>query len=511
MNRFLRFIFSRKIITILLMLIQAAALLFALIFLQSKFAVVYVTLIALSFIIVYYIINKNFNPAFKLAWVIPILLFPIFGGLVYVFFQAQLGIRMFKKALAQKVEQTKGMLKQNADILNEMDNDNKHIGNLARYLHNYAGFPVHKNTSVTYFSSGEKEFPAILKELKNAEHFIFLEYFIIADGKMWNDILTILKQKAADGIDVRVIYDGIGSEMILPDDYEKVLQKYGIKCHIFNKLRPFLSTAQNNRDHRKIIVIDGHTAFSGGVNIGDEYINEVKRFGYWKDTAVMLKGEAVWNFTMMFLQMWELMNDCNDDYLSYAPYVHYDGKFESDGFVIPYGDSPIDNEPVGKHVYLDIINKARDYVYITSPYLVLDNEMFTALTYAAKSNVDVKIIVPNIQDKWYMAIIAQSYFKDLMMAGVKIYKFTPGFIHAKNFVSDDTIAVCGSINLDYRSLYMHYECATLMYKSSAVKCIKEDFINTLEKCHQVTIEDVDNIKLPIRIITGALRLISPLL
>jgi len=511
MNRFLRFIFSRKIITILLMLIQAAALLFALIFLQSKFAVVYVTLIALSFIIVYYIINKNFNPAFKLAWVIPILLFPIFGGLVYVFFQAQLGIRMFKKALAQKVEQTEGMLKQNADILNEMDNDNKHIGNLARYLHNYAGFPVHKNTSVTYFSSGEKEFPAILKELKNAEHFIFLEYFIIADGKMWNDILTILKQKAADGIDVRVIYDGIGSEMILPDDYEKVLQKYGIKCHIFNKLRPFLSTAQNNRDHRKIIVIDGHTAFSGGVNIGDEYINEVKRFGYWKDTAVMLKGEAVWNFTMMFLQMWELMNDCNDDYLSYAPYVHYDGKFESDGFVIPYGDSPIDNEPVGKHVYLDIINKARDYVYITSPYLVLDNEMFTALTYAAKSNVDVKIIVPNIQDKWYMAIIAQSYFKDLMMAGVKIYKFTPGFIHAKNFVSDDTIAVCGSINLDYRSLYMHYECATLMYKSSAVKCIKEDFINTLEKCHQVTIEDVDNIKLPIRIITGALRLISPLL
>jgi cardiolipin synthase len=511
MNRFLRFIFSRKIITILLMLIQAAALLFALIFLQSKFAVVYVTLIALSFIIVYYIINKNFNPAFKLAWVIPILLFPIFGGLVYVFFQAQLGIRMFKKALAQKVEQTEGMLKQNADILNEMDNDNKHIGNLARYLHNYAGFPVHKNTSVTYFSSGEKEFPAILKELKNAEHFIFLEYFIIADGKMWNDILTILKQKAADGIDVRVIYDGIGSEMILPDDYEKVLQKYGIKCHIFNKLRPFLSTAQNNRDHRKIIVIDGHTAFSGGVNIGDEYINEVKRFGYWKDTAVMLKGEAVWNFTMMFLQMWELMNDCNDDYLSYAPYLHYDGKFESDGFVIPYGDSPIDNEPVGKHVYLDIINKARDYVYITSPYLVLDNEMFTALTYAAKSNVDVKIIVPNIQDKWYMAIIAQSYFKDLMMAGVKIYKFTPGFIHAKNFVSDDTIAVCGSINLDYRSLYMHYECATLMYKSSAVKCIKEDFINTLEKCHQVTIEDVDNIKLPIRIITGALRLISPLL
>lgn len=493
------------------MLIQAAALLFALIFLQSKFAVVYVTLIALSFIIVYYIINKNFNPAFKLAWVIPILLFPIFGGLVYVFFQAQLGIRMFKKALAQKVEQTEGMLKQNADILNEMDNDNKHIGNLARYLHNYAGFPVHKNTSVTYFSSGEKEFPAILKELKNAEHFIFLEYFIIADGKMWNDILTILKQKAADGIDVRVIYDGIGSEMILPDDYEKVLQKYGIKCHIFNKLRPFLSTAQNNRDHRKIIVIDGHTAFSGGVNIGDEYINEVKRFGYWKDTAVMLKGEAVWNFTMMFLQMWELMNDCNDDYLSYAPYLHYDGKFESDGFVIPYGDSPIDNEPVGKHVYLDIINKARDYVYITSPYLVLDNEMFTALTYAAKSNVDVKIIVPNIQDKWYMAIIAQSYFKDLMMAGVKIYKFTPGFIHAKNFVSDDTIAVCGSINLDYRSLYMHYECATLMYKSSAVKCIKEDFINTLEKCHQVTIEDVDNIKLPIRIITGALRLISPLL
>lgn len=511
MNRLLRFIFSRKIITILLMLIQAVALIFALVFLQSRFAVVYAVLIILSVVIVYYIINRNYNPEFKLAWVIPILLFPIFGGLIYIFFQAQLGIRMFKKALAQKVEQTKSVLLQNEDVLNEIDNDSRYMGNLARYLHDYAGFPAHKNTSVTYFKSGEKEFPAILNELNKAEHFIFLEYFIIDDGKMWQDILSILKQKAAEGIDVRVIYDGVGSEMILPDDYERELLKCGIQCHIFNKLRPFLSTSQNNRDHRKIIVVDGHTAFSGGINIGDEYINIIERFGYWKDTAVMLKGEAVWNFTMMFLQMWELMNNCSDDYMKYAPHVYYENQFESDGFVIPYGDSPIDNEPVGKHVYMDIINKSKDYVYITSPYLVLDNEMFTALNYAAKSNIDVRIIVPAIPDKWYMAIIAQSFFKDLITSGIKIYKYTPGFIHAKSFVSDDTIAVCGSINLDYRSLYMHFECATLLYKNKGVKYIKDDFVNTLEKCHMVTLEELDSIKLPVRIITGILKLISPLL
>ncbi len=511
MKRFVNFIFSRKLITILLMLFQAVSLTLLFIFLQSKFAVVYVALIILSGGIVYHIINKNYNPAFKLAWVIPILLFPIFGGLIYVFFQAQLGIRMFKKVLADKIKQTSEYLKQDEDIIDELKEKDPYICNLALYLNNYGGYPTYKNSTVTYYESGENEFPDILNELEKAQHFIFMEYFIINEGKMWDDILDLLKRKVTEGVDVRVIYDGMGSELTLPDDYEKKLRSYGIKCNIFNKLKPFLSTSQNNRDHRKILVIDGHTAFTGGINIGDEYINLIERFGYWKDNAVMVKGDAVWNFTIMFLQIWELIDNSNNDYLLYTPHSHHMEEFESDGYVIPFGDNPIDNENVGECVYLNIINTAKKYVYITTPYLILDDRLFIALTFAAKRGVDVRIIVPKIPDKWYIMLISQSFFKDLIASGVKIYRYIPGFIHAKTFLADDEISVCGSINLDYRSLYLHFECATLMYKCSCLTEIKKDFEEIMQQSHIVTIAEAEEIGFFNGLITTFLRLISPLL
>lgn len=511
MKKIINFIFSRKLITILLLLVQATALVLLFVLLQSKFVIVYVFLIILSGGIVYHIINKNYNPAFKLAWVIPILVFPIFGGLVYVFFQAQIGIRLFKKALFEKVQDTKEYLRQLPEVLDSINDNDSPITSIISYLNNYGGFPAHNNTKVTYFECGESEFPEIIKQLEQAEHFIFIEYFIISEGKMWDEILNVLKRKVTEGVEVRVIYDGMGTELVLPDNYDKLLKSYGIRCNIFNKLKPFLSTSQNNRDHRKIIVIDGHTAFTGGINIGDEYINFKSRFGYWKDTAVMLKGDAVWNFTIMFLQIWELIDNSKDDYLLYSPHIHHPDPFESDGIVVPYGDNPIDNENVGENVYLHIINNAKKYVYITTPYLVLDNETFVALTFASKRGVDVRIIVPDIPDKWYIFLIGESYFLDLIKAGVKIYRYTPGFIHAKTFLSDDTTGVCGSINLDYRSLYLHFECATLMYKTSCLQNIKDDFEITFKQSHLVEINECENTGFFKGIITAFLRIISPLL
>ena len=367
-------------------------------------------------------------------------------------------------------------------------------------------YPIYKNTSVKYFGLGEEMIDALKEELKKAEHFIFMEYFIISRGRVWDEILEILKQKASEGVDVRVLYDGMVTQL-----NEKVLHANNIKCKAFNRFTPFVSSVQNNRDHRKIAVIDGHTAFNGGINLADEYANIISRFGHWKDTAVMLRGDAVWSFTVMFLQMWEIIAADEDYRELYGPEKYGVSEIESDGFVMPYGDAPTDGENIGELVYLDIINKARDYVYITTPYLILDNEMITALGFAAKSGVDVRIIVPGIPDKWYCYCIAQSYYKDLLDVGVKVYEYAPGFVHAKNFVSDDNKAVVGTINLDYRSLFLHFECATFMYGSSAVGEIKEDFFKTLESCREIDYEYIKNIPFLKKVVNGILRTLGPLL
>ncbi len=299
----------------------------------------------------------------------------------------------------------------------------------------------------------------------------------------------------------------MGCQFTLPNHYCRYLESLGIKCREFNEFRPFLSTAQNNRDHRKIVVIDGHTAFNGGINIADEYINEKERFGHWKDTAVMLKGEAVWSFTVMFIQMWEWKTK---NLSNYEKYRIENVSVEADGYVLPYGDSPTNNQYVGKYVYMDIINKAKDYVYITTPYLIVDSEIVSSLEFAAKSGVDVKIIVPHIQDKWYAGYVGWVYYKEFTRIGIKVYEYMPGFIHAKNFVSDDTTAVVGTINLDFRSLYLHFECATFMYKTQAVGNVKSDFLETLAKCREITLDDWKKRRIWKKILGYILRMIAPL-
>ena len=511
MGRILKQLLNRVVIIGLLILIQIAILGISIWKLSESFVYLYVFFIVLSILVVIYIISSTDNPSYKLAWAIPVLSFPIFGGLFYLLFGGKKLSKKIKTQIERINSDTNYLLNQDENIINEVEKINKSVSNQMNYIKDYSKFPVYKNTTSKYLSPGEDFFSCFIDELKNAKHYIFMEYFIIHEGKMWNEILDILILKVKEGVDVRVIYDDMGCIKTLPPKYNEYLESLGIKCYVFNPFVPVLSVVMNNRDHRKITVIDGHTAFTGGINLADEYINEIVRFGYWKDSAIMIKGDAVWNFTVMFLQIWSFKSNSKIDYNLYKPYRHHIQQFESDGYVQPYGDSPYDDELVGENVYLNIINKAKDYIYITTPYLIIDNEFITSLSIAAKSGVDVRIVTPYIEDKWYVHIVTRAYYAQLINNGVKIYEYKPGFIHSKTFVSDDEVATVGTINLDYRSLYLHFECGVYLYKTKSVLEIKQDFLNIIEKSKLITVEDTKNIKWYTKFLRAILRVFSPLL
>ena len=437
--------------------------------------------------------------------------FPVFGGLFYLIFGRKKTTNKFQNRMQVIYDKTNEFFVQDESILDEIKKDNESVYNQVKYLQNNAYSPVYKNTITHYLSPGEDYYQTLITELKKAKKYIFMEYFIIEEGVMWNSILDILKEKVKEGVDVRIIYDDMGCIGTLPYKYESTLKSFGIKVVAFNPFVPFLSVFMNNRDHRKITVIDGHTAFTGGINIADEYINAVNRFGHWKDSGLMLKGDAVWKFTIMFLQTWMFSTKEEVDFINYYPHINYPDDFEGYGYVQPYGDSPLDDEIVGENVYLNMINKAKNYVYITSPYLIVDNEIVTALTLAAKSGIDVKIITPHQEDKKYVHMVTRAYYEQLIQAGVEIYEYIPGFIHSKTFVCDDEIATVGTINLDYRSLYLHFECGVFMYKTQCVDEIKQDFLETLKQSKKISIEDTRRIKWADKFITAILRVFAPLM
>ncbi len=352
-------------------------------------------------------------------------------------------------------------------------------------------------------------FPAMLEALEASEHFIFMEYFILDKGTMFDTVIEVLERKVKEGVEVRLIYDDMGCITTMPAHFYRSLQAKGIKCAAFNPFRPMLSIIMNNRDHRKIFVVDGKVAFTGGINIADEYINKTERFGYWKDTGIRLEGEAVWSFTCMFLEMWNYIVRSSEDLRKFKPDTVPDQPFESDGFVQPYGDTPLDKENTGENVYMNIISKAKKYVYIFTPYLIIDNEIATALTLAAKRGVDVRIVTPHIPDKKTAFMLTQSYYEQLMGGGVKIYEFTPGFIHAKCFVCDDRVATVGTVNLDYRSLYLHFECGVFLYRTSSVMDVKQDALETIARSIPVT-QDMLKPVLQKVLIQAILKLFAPL-
>ena len=465
----------------------------------------------LSLILVLWIVNKRINPSYKLAWTILILAVPVFGLIIYLL----LGQSRVAKKMTQESElvlrQITNFFKEDKKTRAEMEETDLGAAIQSAYIRDYAGYPVHRKTTAKYYAVGDDMFPDMLEDLKKAEHFIFLEYFIIREGRMWNEMLAVLEEKVKQGVDVRLIYDDMGCVSTLPPRYYKKLQAKGIKCAAFNPVRPILNIVLNNRDHRKILVVDGHTGYTGGLNLADEYINELERFGHWKDTGVRLHGEGVWNLTVMFLQMWSVITRTKTHLPAYGPYVYHTGEFKDDGFVQPYGDSPLDNEVVGENVYLNMINQAKRYIYISTPYLIIDNEMMTALCLASKKGVDVRIITPGTPDKKLVFLLTQSYYEQLVSAGVRIYEYTPGFIHAKNFVCDDELAAVGTINLDYRSLYLHFGCATWMYRCGAVAQVKEDMLETFEVSHEITLDWCKNQNVFRRGMQSILRLFAPML
>lgn len=457
---------------------------------------------------VLHLINGNYDPTAKITWLVVIMLLPVFGAILLWYTQSDIGHRALKKRISILMEQTKNVLPSCDETLKEFSLVNPGASNLAKYIGKTGSFPLYKNTSVTYFPLGENKWEEMLKQLETAEKFIFLEYFIIEEGLMWGRILDILSRKASQGVDVRILYDGTCEFSTLPHDYPDRLKKLGIECKMFAPVTPFVSTHYNFRDHRKILVIDGVTAFNGGVNLADEYINHVSKYGHWKDTAVMLKGEAVNSFTLMFLQMWNIEGKEQ----VYEPFLNFDNNQESGkGFVLPYGDCPLDSYLVGESVYMDLLYRATRYVHIMTPYLILDGEMLTALKYAAERGIEVFIILPGIPDKKIPYALAKTHYKTLLLSGVQIYEYTPGFVHAKTFVSDDREGVVGTINLDYRSLYHHFECATYMYETNCIPDIEKDFQNTLKQCRRVTLETVRKEKKSVKLTGFLMKIISPLL
>ena len=460
--------------------------------------------------ILLYLIRKDENSAYKIAWMILIMGIPLFGGILYVMIgNKKPGKRLAVKMAAVKAEM-KDSMAQNQWILKEIQAQDPTAAGNIRYIGEFGPYPVWKNTEVTYYPLGEQMFSAMLEDLKKAEHYIFLEYFIIQEGLMWDWILEILEQKVKEGVDVRLIYDDVGCVSLLPFHYAGMMEEKGIKCLAFNRFIPVVSLVMNNRDHRKIMVIDGHTAYNGGINLADEYINKKLRFGHWKDTGVRIHGDAVFNFTLMFLEVWNAFKVPDLDYSIFRPRRWHEEPFEGDGYVAPYADTPLDNEALGENVYIIILNQAKDYVYIATPYLLISDEMENALCLAAKRGVDVRILMPGIPDKPTVFFMAKSYYPPLLKAGVQIYEYTPGFVHAKSYVCDDRIATVGTINMDFRSLYLHFECGTFLYGCKAVLDVKKDMEECFPQCHQVSLGDCRQ-GLIGNLLTSVLRVLAPLM
>ncbi len=502
-------IFSRFGLILLLFIIQVLILFSIFQWFEEFIPHIFGGTMLFTAIMIIYLLNSRINPIAKITWLIVVMLLPVFGVFLFLYTQSDIGHRVLKKRINQIIINTKENICQSNDVMEHLTKENPNIAALAHYINKRGCHPVFENTSITYFPLGENKFEEMLRQLETAKHFIFMEYFIVGEGLMWGRILEILAKKAAQGIDVRIMYDGTCEFSLLSRDYPKRLKALGIRCKVFAPVSPFVSTCYNYRDHRKILVIDGHTAFNGGVNLADEYINEKVRFGHWKDTAVMLKGEAVKSFTLMFLQMWGI-DEREEKYAHFLSYPSLSAK-KATGYVIPYGDCPLNNDKLGERVYMDILNRSVSYVHIMTPYLILDGEMETAIKFAAERGVEVVLLLPGIPDKAIPYALAKTHYASLLESGVKIYEYTPGFVHAKVFVSDSIEAVVGTINLDYRSLYHHFECATYLYHVDCIEEIETDFQDTLAKCKPVTMETIRREKWTVKLTGYLMKVIAPLL
>ena len=479
-----------------------------------------ILLLIIDFILGIFILNTKVQVDFKVSWVIVVLIFPFAGAILYILFANKITTKKKKELRFSKLNKFLSSTKcDSTDVINEIKVNNEDVANIVTYIDKSCLASVHKNSEVKYYNYGQKGFPVILDELKKAKKFIFLEYFIISNGIMFGSILDILKEKAKEGLDVRIIYDDFGSNKGKMPNIFKEATKNGIKCLSFNRVRPVLDIRQNNRDHRKIIVIDGVVGFTGGCNLADEYINEEVRFGDWRDNICLVKGEAVDGLTSLFVSTWNLLykRKNKEEPLDFNIHSFKENneelhtKVNCSGYVSIFGEVPFDGEDGAKSVILSMISKAKKSIKISTPYLILDSELTTALCVAAKSGIDVSIVTPGIPDKKIVNFMTKSYYPALMFAGCKIYEYTPGFNHAKIVLIDDEYALTGTTNLDYRSLYLHFENCIFLYQNECIKDIKNDLDDMITSS---TLQDKNkyiNASGFKRIIWGLLRLIAPLI
>ena len=465
----------------------------------------------LALLVVLKIYGRDLNSAIKMPWMILIMAFPVAGVGIYLLCGhsgVNVGIRKHFQSLQEGL---KPLLPDKENVLQTMMDDDRQTANMAHYISHSAGYPVYDNTDLEFYAKAEDGFEAQKEALRQAKHFIFMEYHAIEDARSFAGMKKILFEKAKEGVEVRLVYDDVGSMGFISTDFVKQMEQHGIQCRIFNKIVPFVNIFMNNRDHRKITVIDGQVGFTGGYNLADEYFNITHPFGLWKDTGVRMEGDAVQSLTVMFLEMWNAIKktDTESDYAKYFPEITY--QAQQSGYVQPYADNPLDDEHTGENVYMNILNSAQKYAYFITPYLLISDEMRKAFTLAARRGVDVRIITPGIPDKKFVYKATRSYYNGLAKKGVRIFEYTPGFCHAKQCVVDDQAAVVGTINLDYRSLYHHFENAAAFYHKAAVLDVKADFDQLFEECHEVTEHYKNHRSTALRIGQCILRLFAPLL
>lgn len=511
MAKIFAFLTSRLFIFGLSVLIQLYVFIMVVFYLGQNSVYIYALFNLLSILTILNIISKKDNPIYKLAWVVPVALFPLVGWYLFYLFDRK---RVSKDRIERMTfinKTTSKYAPPNEDIINEIKKLDPTAYRHINYIKNVTNLSVYDNTQSEYLCTGEAYFERLCLELEKAEKFIFMEYFIIEEGIMWNTLLDILVRKAQARVEVKLIYDDMGCIQTLPKHYDKYLRKYGIQVHAFNVFTPSFDIFVNYRDHRKITVIDGNIGFTGGCNLADEYINKRERFGKWHDAGIIIKGNAVWSLSVLFLQLWQYYQNDDLTYKNYLPPIINNSDKLGTGYLMPYGDGPLDDHLIGENIYINIINSAKKYVSITTPYLILDNEMITALCLAALSGVQVSIITPSIPDKWYVHLISQYNYTSLVEAGVEIYEFKDGFIHSKTMVADNEYAVVGTQNFDFRSFYLHYECGIYMYKADSILDVRADHLKCMEEGNRISLEECQNKKFHIKALQTIFNLFAPMM
>ena len=505
-GRYRRIIGSRLIVTALAVAVQALWFLGLLRFLSAYAFQLNITLTVLAVPFVLYVVNKRDEPAYKLLWITAILVFPLFGMIIYLCFGDRKTSLPLKKRLARSRARLGPRPEGQPDVVNALEREAPRVAQTYRYVEKLGGYSVCPVEAAEYYPLGEEMFAAMLEELRGARRYIYIESFIITEGVMWAGILDILKEKAAQGLDIRVIYDDMGSLTTLPPGYAERLRSWGIHCIAFNPMRLLLSGTLNNRDHRKIMVIDGRVAFSGGINLADEYINAVEKYGHWKDVGFRVTGPAALHYADMFLEFWNAFSP-DPAPLPKCPQTHKAGPHA--GCVLPYYDAPIYRDAVSNQLYIDLLGQAQRYAWFYTPYLMLGETLLDAFIRAAGRGVDVRIYMPGIPDKKIIFRLSRSFYRPLLEAGVRIYEYTPGFLHAKACLVDDELGTIGSVNLDFRSLFLHFECNALFYRAPLLRELKDDFGKTQELCREVSPEDQPT-GICRRIADSVLRMIAPL-